>query len=345
MKDNDDCRFVNEISSIVYRWYYNGNGRSLSLKRAVMAIDSVLRVTIIIIFDILIWKSKVIIVNRKFFARRLPGYGKSLLEYYLKGKKVFWDFDDNIIYDGEITAGESEILQKNSKCISVTNNILKESLDQRYHSKVFLLSTTDNSFLNWDMEYATSIRLKTFHNKIRLVWVGTKNNLKYLEKILPQLDECAKECKKTLNKTLELVIVSNMSIESCTRHITMINLSWSRERALRELVNAHIGVMPLVEDIYTKGKGGFKAIQYLGAGLPSLISNVGYNSEVITPSCGFLINKSEQWKDAILLLASQDKVWKEYSCEARKRWLEVFHSEFHKNYWFRNCESRERYEQ
>lgn len=340
LKNNDNCRFIDETSSAIYKWYYNGNGKALNFKRIIMGFESVLKVTMSILLDMILWKSKIIIVNRKLFARRLPFYGKLLLKYYLKNKIIFWDFDDNIIYDGEVTKSEAIILQKYSKSISVTNNILKESLDKEYHNKVLLLSTTDNSFLNWEMDNITRMRLRSFNNKIRLVWIGTKNNLKYLESILPQLEDCSEECEQVLNKTVELVIVSNKSIEICTKHIKIINLSWNREGALNELVNAHIGLMPLTEDAYTIGKGGFKAVQYLGAGLPALVSDVGFNSQVITPSCGFLIKEEKQWKESILLLAGQDMIWEEYSYESRKRWLEFFHPDYHKNYWFCNCESR-----
>lgn len=337
LKDKNNCRFIDITSTTIYRWFYNGSGKGILIKKMIMAAESILRVYAGIILDMLFWKSDIVIVNRKFFARKVPAFGLIILKTYLKNKTVYWDFDDNIIYDGEITLGEAVLLQKYSKSISVTNSFLKESLDQIYHNKIELLSTTDITFIDWNMEFITRMRLDKYQKKIKLIWLGTKNNLKYLENILPRLEECAIDCKKKFNKKLELTVVCNKFVEQVFENLVINNIRWNRDSALHELMNAHIGLMPLIEDTYTIGKGGFKAIQYIGAGLPALISNVGYNPYVINLHCGFLIDYESQWNESILFLANNEDMWKSYSYEARKNWQKSFSPEFHYKYWSNKC--------
>ena len=53
------------------------------------------------------------------------------------------------------------------------------------------------------------------------------------------------------------------------------------------MLNSHIGLMPLIENEFTKGKCAFKAVQSIGCGLPVILSDVGMNKDVIEKGNGF----------------------------------------------------------
>lgn len=70
--------------------------------------------------------------------------------------------------------------------------------------------------------------------------------------------------------------------------------------------------MPLIENEFTLGKGGFKLIQYLSIGLPVIASNVGFNNEIINSECGFSLDDKDSlisWEKAII---SMTELWEKY---------------------------------
>ncbi len=61
--------------------------------------------------------------------------------------------------------------------------------------------------------------------------------------------------------------------------------------------------MPLPDDEYSRGKCGFKLLQYMALGIPSIASPVGVNQEIIqNGSNGFLASSNEDWVDNLSLL-------------------------------------------
>jgi glycosyltransferase involved in cell wall biosynthesis len=89
------------------------------------------------------------------------------------------------------------------------------------------------------------------------------------------------------------------------------------------MLNAHIGIMPLADTEFTRGKGGFKLVQYISVGLPCVASNVGFNKLVLNEHCGFLAESEQQWRDAIMQLANPD-IWQQFSTAAFKQWNSNF---------------------
>ena len=86
---------------------------------------------------------------------------------------------------------------------------------------------------------------------------------------------------------------------------------WTHELAIQKMVSSHIGIMPLLENPYTLGKGGFKLIQYMSVALPVIASEVGYNSYVVDSSFGYLVpnEQPELWVEYLLKTSAS---WSDY---------------------------------
>lgn len=272
-------------------------------------------------------RKKLYFIQRELVPRRLPIVFKIMLELLLKKSDIIiWDFDDSIIQSGEISRKEFHLLCKYSSSILVCNEFLKSTLPESTHKKVKLVPTTDRAAEVLDLEAINKERLAVFESKIILIWVGTSVNLKYLQKILPELDKAAIEINKA-GKQVHLRVVSNSSLHYEGVALNIKNVKWTRSIVNEELKNAHIGLMPLEENCYTKGKCGFKAVQYIGFGLPAIVSNVGYNSHVIKHKYnGILVDTQEMWAVNIKFLSSDCLTWLKYSRNARKSWLNNFSS-------------------
>jgi len=270
----------------------------------------------------------ILFVQRELVPRKVPGFLAKLMEKSMRNaEKVVWDFDDNILESGEISTKEFDLLCKYSTSILVCNEFLKSTLPESVQRKVTLIPTTDRAAENLDLDAVNRKRLETFDSEIRLVWVGTAGNLTYLQKILPELDKAAALIKKS-GKQLQLRIVSNSTLEYDGVALNIENVKWTRSVADDELKNAHIGLMPLEENYYTPGKCAFKAVQYIGMGLPAIVSDVGFNRNVVEDgSNGVIVGSRTTWVNAVIRLSSDSKTWLSYSHNARQAWKEKFSSD------------------
>jgi glycosyltransferase involved in cell wall biosynthesis len=86
-----------------------------------------------------------------------------------------------------------------------------------------------------------------------------------------------------------------------------------------------IGVMPLTDDEWAKGKGGYKILQYMAMGIPSVASAVGINNDIIVDgTTGFLCRTREEWSDRLARLVNDASLRQRMARAARERALEHF---------------------
>ncbi|MGA9583475.1 MAG: glycosyltransferase family 4 protein [Allosphingosinicella sp.] len=82
-------------------------------------------------------------------------------------------------------------------------------------------------------------------------------------------------------------------------------VEWSEASEVGELQRLDIGIMPLLDRPFQKGKCGYKLIQYMACGVPVIASPVGVNSEIVTHGeNGFLASTEEEWAEALRRLLS-----------------------------------------
>lgn len=265
----------------------------------------------------LFFRKDYLILSRRFVNRIMPFVFKILLSLILKrGTKLYWDFDDHIIESREVTRSIFDYLSDKATAIIVTHDFLKNLVLNCYKDKVFILPTTDGEVYKKLTDSNT--RLESLCNEIRIIWLGTSVNLQFVKPIIPVLDKFANE----LSKKVILSIVSNEELSVKTNNLIIENVKWSREIATEYILKSHIGIMPLIDSEFVKGKGGFKLIQYMSGALPVIGSNVGFNKDVIDSSCGFLLDdmyEYSQLKNAVFSL-SDLKSWTTYSENALKNY-------------------------
>ena len=126
-----------------------------------------------------------------------------------------------------------------------------------------------------------------------LVWVGSSSTRKYLEFHRDIFEEIG---SRFPNVSLRVIADFDFKLDK----LPVENIRWSSETESRELGSAHIGIAPMIDNQYTRGKCALKIIQYMAAGLPVISSSVGANSEVIVDGeTGFLVDSLEDWIEAV----------------------------------------------
>ncbi len=131
-------------------------------------------------------------------------------------------------------------------------------------------------------------------------WIGTASNLPSLRVALPSLVAALERLPRA-----RLRIVSNTVVPEYVGHPRVEQWRWNEVGELRALQSFDVGLMPLEDTELTRGKCGFKMIQYMAVGVPVLASAVGANPDIFEGSRGgALVKPGEDWGAALTRLLS-----------------------------------------
>jgi glycosyltransferase involved in cell wall biosynthesis len=140
------------------------------------------------------------------------------------------------------------------------------------------------------------------HPTFRVGWVGSPVTAPYLDLVREALDELRQE------SNVRLILIGAGSVAPFPNIATEI-LPWSEDIEHRISRLFDVGIMPLVDGPFERGKCGYKLIQYMAAGLPVVASPVGVNQHIVEPGVnGYLPDSSAGWLTALRTL--QDDVQK-----------------------------------
>jgi glycosyltransferase involved in cell wall biosynthesis len=112
----------------------------------------------------------------------------------------------------------------------------------------------------------------------------------------------------------------------------VINEKWDKKNEIAQLEEIDIGVMPLTDDKWSRGKCGFKALQYMAMESVPVISPVGVNTEIVENGVnGFLAKSKEEWLSTLSLLIEDKELRERLAIEARKTILERYSVQANQN--------------
>jgi glycosyltransferase involved in cell wall biosynthesis len=134
-----------------------------------------------------------------------------------------------------------------------------------------------------------------------IAWIGSPENLIYLQMIRPALARLTGR-----HPALKLRVICSQFPD--WPEISVERIPWSSQTEAGSLAGAHIGVMPLTDDAWSRGKCAFKLLQYMAASLPCVASPVGANTEAVLHGVnGFHARSIDEWEQTLeRLIASAD---------------------------------------
>ncbi len=145
---------------------------------------------------------------------------------------------------------------------------------------------------------------------VRVGWIGSKSTAVYLEQCLPVLERL--NCTR---RRAELVLVG---AETPYDAPWIQTKPWSLDREKELLASFDIGIMPLPDDEWTRGKCGYKLLQYFAAGVPAVASPVGVNRDLVGDERGILASSDQEWLKALERLVGDAPMRQEMGFNARR---------------------------
>lgn len=231
----------------------------------------------------------------------LPFIPEKIEQFFLKRRKYILSFDDAVWekYRGNPRCeGKFERLAAGAEGVIAANDQLFDHL-KKYNGNIIKIPTAI------DLDKYTSVRAQEKYPVFTIVWIGTP--VTYEECLLPFAD-MLKELSEKVD--FELLVIAQKELTPI-EGVKMRCIDWSSEEEAYHLKRSHIGIMPLPENDFMRGKSSYKLIQYLGAGLPCVASPVGENNIVLQHgTTGFAASTPEEWINAVIRL-KDDEVLRE----------------------------------
>jgi glycosyltransferase involved in cell wall biosynthesis len=262
-----------------------------------------------------------------FIHREATPLGPPVIEWILAKvlrSKLIYDFDDAIwMTDRKHEPFYLRLLKWRSKVkqicswsyrVSCGNSYLAAYASQ-YNARVVYNPTTIDTE-HWHNPELYPIRKNKYN--ITIGWTGSHTTLKYLNTAEPVLQRIAKNFP-----TVQFLVIADRAPELALSGLTFI--PWDSQTEVQDLLLLDIGIMPLPDDEWAKGKCGFKALQYMALKIPAVVSPVGVNSTIIDHnSNGFLADSQESWYQHLSLLITDEALRRAIGNAARQKVIDQY---------------------
>lgn len=271
-----------------------------------------------------------------FVAREAFMTGSSFFENrFRKSKaKIVYDFDDAIWID---------VISQNNKALAWLKDANKTSRIIALADLVFagneFLATYARSFNHNVVVVPTTIdteRYQPVHQpqkkSVVIGWSGSVSTIEHFTHALPALTQLKEKYGDRI--TIKVIGDGNYRNEL----LDIVGLPWKHATELDDLREIDIGIMPLPDNEWTWGKCGLKGLQYMALEIPTVMSPVGVNREIIRDGeNGFLANTTSDWVTKLSALiddvnlrvrlgkAGRKTVVDQYSVQSQQvRYLDLF---------------------
>lgn len=276
------CLFDDHYLQTLYR-----QGKRLPIKVIKLCLIRLLTLARFYKYD-LIW------IEKEIFPY-FPAIFERLLRLF--GTPYVVDYDDAIFHNYDLSrfsiirrllGRKIDAVMLNSECVIVGNTYLEERAKSAGAAKTVLIPTV--------VDHSRYSRIKLPLKKFPTIgWIGSPSTQKYIVDLREPL---ARVCSKYSARLL--LVGANPQIVSNFPEVDVEVAPWSEASEADLVSQMDIGIMPLRDSPWEKGKCGYKLIQYMASALPVVASPVGVNVKIVNDSgSGFLANSASQWEDSL----------------------------------------------
>ncbi len=225
-------------------------------------------------------------------------YFPPIFERYLQLVNVpyYYDYDDAIFHQYDqhhnkwvrrLFGNKVRIIMKGSDCVLAGNEYLA-SYARKVAPRVYVLPTAVDITRYIPRETNPDAR-----RPFTIGWIGSPSTAPYLKEKAAAI---AQFCRRYPNTLVLSVGSGDIELPGVRIEIR----PWSIETEVKDLREFDVGIMPLPDSPWARGKSGFKLIQYMACGLPVIASRVGANQDLVDHGeNGFLATTDEEWVKAL----------------------------------------------
>jgi glycosyltransferase involved in cell wall biosynthesis len=214
-------------------------------------------------------------------------------------KPYFYDFDDAFYLKyrsgrmrvaSPILGAKFDTVMAGAATVTAGNHLLA-AYARQHNSNTYLLPTVVDT-----SRYLPHTRSRG--SEVYTVgWIGSPSTATYLSELVVPLSAIAKE------GPVRLIVVGGRAPK--IPNVSVVEIDWHEHTELDLINSFDVGVMPLPDDDWARGKCAFKLIQYMACAVPVIASAVGANVDVVDADCGLLASTPQEWTDAFRLLRNE----------------------------------------
>lgn len=251
----------------------------------------------------------VVIIEKELFPF-MPAVAERLL--CAVGVPCVVDYDDALFhrYDLHPSAlvrrmlgGKIDAVMRHASAVLVGNAYLAERARQAGASRVELIPTVVDTERYQPRENPQ-------HKTPVIGWIGTPKTSQYLEPLLPVFE--------TLQAEMPMRVVAVGARPEDFAGTPVETLPWSEATEVESIQQFDIGIMPLADSPWERGKCGYKLIQYMACGVPVVASPVGVNAVIVKPGENGLLARDDEWKQRLATLIENPELRRSYGFRGRK---------------------------
>jgi glycosyltransferase involved in cell wall biosynthesis len=272
-------------------------------------------------YDIVFVQRECFMLGTAFFEKR-----------FARKSKLVFDFDDSIWLQNISESNQSlsflkdanktkEII-KVSDLVIAGNQYLANYARQITSQVVVIPTTIDTNIYQPRSRKANSV--------ICIGWSGSFSTIQHFDYRINAL----KRIKEKYGDMITFKVIGDSSYFN--KKLNVQGIPWKKETEVADLKDIDIGIMPLPDDEWAKGKCGLKGLQYMGLSIATIMSPVGVNTEIIDDGVnGFLADDEQEWINKLSLLVESAELRERLGEEARKTVVEKYSVEANKHLYLK----------
>ncbi len=231
-------------------------------------------------------------------------------------KNIIFDIDDSIYMPDHEENGAVACLKKyakmrevvsilcSSRCVLVENSHIK-NFAAKYCNKIFTIAGPIDTIKNYPKKYSSESGV------VVIGWIGSLSTAVYLD----SMGGIFRRLRKAHEFRVKLIGVESYKIEG----IEVETVPWSEQTEVAQLHTFDIGIMPMPDTEWTRGKVGCKMLQYMANGIPAVVSYTSTNAEIIDHGKnGFIVKTEKEWIDVLSLLIKDPQLRKSVGLAGRR---------------------------
>ncbi len=272
-----------------------------------------------IYYTLTAWRFAAVVVQKETFPASLFFVLRST------SRKLIYEIDDTIFeINPFLKRGALELIllkyqarlckamMKRAEIVVAENEYLANEA-RKHNNNVYVLSAPI------DTEKFHPLPKKETATECVVGWIGSPSTTYMLEEIKSVFKRLGEKNSSIILKTVGAR--KDFSIEK----MKLVAKNWSSAEELEDLNSFDIGIMPLNDDPFNRGRLGYKMIQYMAVGVPVIAADVGLNRTVVNSGQnGYLVKNEDEWVEKIEHLATHPDVRRVMGLQARKDALDQY---------------------